>query len=221
MTTPVTLGDMSISDQRLSSTLQGTALMSAHDDRLRPLIGRLTATAGERPDLRAEVAGTLAGHWFASPRSENGLELVAAGMTILAGAVDGSRLLRWVRAGIATGAIGAVAAHSLADDHPKPRRAAVLTSTGEALAAEALLLSTDESLQPLVDRLGAVAPDRPDLAAQVTGSVAGAWFAAPDEHQGQELIAAGLICEAAYIDPRELERWLHIGYQRRSNAPRK
>jgi hypothetical protein len=56
-----------------------------------------------RDDLRAEVAGRLAGLWFARPESQLGHELVAAGLLILAGVTDRGEAGRWVRIGYERG----------------------------------------------------------------------------------------------------------------------
>ena len=61
----------------------GEALLAALDESLQPLLDRLAKVAEGRDDLRAEVAGTLAGNWFARPESHLGHELVAAGLLIL------------------------------------------------------------------------------------------------------------------------------------------
>ena len=53
--------------------------------------------ANGHDDTRVEVAGTIAGAWFASPRQ--GHELIAAGLLLIAGPVDGDALLRAVRTG--------------------------------------------------------------------------------------------------------------------------
>ena len=48
---------------------------------------------------RVEAAGTIAGAWFASPATRQGHELIAAGLLLIAGPVDGDSLLREVRTG--------------------------------------------------------------------------------------------------------------------------
>jgi hypothetical protein len=59
-------------------------LLAAQDDRMQPLLDRLAEVAEGRDDLRAEVAGTLPGTWFAQPDGRLGHELIAAGLLILA-----------------------------------------------------------------------------------------------------------------------------------------
>lgn len=88
---------MSTADQTLSSEIHGTALLLAQDESLQPLVDRLAA--GDRADLRAEVAGTIAGLWFAEPDGQKGHELIAAGLLILAGAIDRREVARWVDIG--------------------------------------------------------------------------------------------------------------------------
>ncbi len=84
----VTLDSMSTDDQRLSSALTGEALLAAQDESFQPLLDRLAAAAEGQDGLRAEVAGELAGDWFAHPEGRQGHELIAAGLLILAGATD-------------------------------------------------------------------------------------------------------------------------------------
>src|SRR5215204_619328 len=46
--------------------------------------------------------------------------------------------------------------------------------------------------------------------------IAGAWFSTPIR-RGEELVAAGLlILGAGYVDLDELDRWIRIGWERRS-----
>lgn len=207
---------MSTADQALSSTLHGTALLLAQDDILQPLVHRLTTMAGDRPDLRAEVAGSLTGRWFADPETHAGYDLIAAGFTILAGEIERRDVARWLRSGYAFESIGNAAVEALAGD---------AGSTGndpaarvKLLAASSLLLATDESLQPLLDRIRTIASDRPDIRAEVAGTIAGYWFSAPDSHQGHELVAAGLTLVAGTVDGAAVARWVRVGYQRGTDA---
>lgn len=99
----VTLRGVSTADQTLASEIHGTALLLAQDETLQPLVDRLTEAAGDRADLRAEVAGTIAGLWFAEPDGQKGHELIAAGLLILAGAIDRREVARWVDIGFQRG----------------------------------------------------------------------------------------------------------------------
>src|SRR5215210_5788824 len=90
---------MSTSDETHASALHGEALLQAQRPELDGLIARLEALANGHDDTRVEVAGTMAGAWFASPATRQGHELFAAGVLLLAGPVDGDALLRAVSAG--------------------------------------------------------------------------------------------------------------------------
>lgn len=207
---------MSTEDQTLPSKLLGTALLLAQDETLQPLVGRLTSMAGDRPDLRAEVAGSLAGRWFAAPEDHTGHDLIAAGLTILAGAIDRHDVARWLRAGYAYSSIGNAGVEALAGDSSastyKP------TAQARLLSASALLVVDDASLQPLLNRIQAVAGGRPGMLAEVAGTIAGYWFAAPDSHHGHELIAAGLTLLSGDVDGEAVARWVRVGYQRGTDA---
>ena len=54
-------------------------------------------------ELRVKTAGEIAGYWMANPASHQGHELIAAGLLLLAGYVDGDQLLEAVRAGYERG----------------------------------------------------------------------------------------------------------------------
>ena len=95
----VTLDGMSKVDQTLASRLHGEALLAAQDERWQPLLDRLAAGAEGRDDLRAKVAGQLAGTWFTQPDARIGHELIAAGLLILAGVTDRDALAEAVRVG--------------------------------------------------------------------------------------------------------------------------
>jgi hypothetical protein len=61
-----------------------------------------------RDHVLAEAAGITAGSWYASPATQVGYELIAAGMLILAGGgrgipLDYSELERWSRVGYERG----------------------------------------------------------------------------------------------------------------------
>jgi hypothetical protein len=90
---------MSTAEQTHASWLHGEALLAAQDDRWQPLLDRLAAAAEGRDDLRAEVAGQLAGEWFAESDARIGHELVAAGLLILAGVTDRAAVAEAVRVG--------------------------------------------------------------------------------------------------------------------------
>lgn len=203
---------MSTADEALSSSLHGAALLLAQDEAVQTLVQRLTTMAGDQPALRAEVAGSLAGRWFADPENHSGYDLIAAGLAILAGAIDRRDVARWVRAGYAYESIGDAAVDALAGDavssgHDPAARVRLL-------AASTLMIATDESLQPVLDRVRTVAGDRPDIRAEVAGTIAGYWLAAPDGHQGHELIAAGLTVMSGAANGEALARWVRVGYQR-------
>jgi hypothetical protein len=79
---------MSTKDQRFSAMLHGEALLRARRPELDPLITELRELAADRDDIRTECAGTIAGSWFASPGTEYGHELIAAGLLLMSGPVD-------------------------------------------------------------------------------------------------------------------------------------
>jgi hypothetical protein len=70
---------MSTKDQALSAELHGEALLTARRPELQPLIDHLREMAQGRDDLRTEVAGVVAGSWFAGS-ARRGEELIAAGL---------------------------------------------------------------------------------------------------------------------------------------------
>ena len=82
----------------LGSQLHGEALLTARRAELQPLIDHLREAAQGRDDIRTEVAGVIAGSWFAGG-GRRGEDLIAAGLLMLAGPVDLDELDRWVRAG--------------------------------------------------------------------------------------------------------------------------
>ena len=194
--------------------MRRTALLLTEGKALLLLIDRITTIAGDRPDLRAEAAGMLAGRWFANPGYHTGYHLIAAGLTILAGVIDRRDVSRWLRAGYAYESVGAPALEALTASNAQALTGEVLRPNARLLSASALLLAHDESLQSLLDGIRSVAADRPDLRAEVAGTIAGSWFSAPEEHQGHELIAAGLTLVAGDIDPEAVAHWIRIGYQR-------
>jgi hypothetical protein len=72
-------------------------------------------------------------------------------------------------------------------------------------------------LQPLIDHLREVAQGRDDIRVDCAGTIAGAWFARP-VRQGHELIAAGLLMLAGYVDLDELDRYVRLGWERRRRS---
>src|SRR5215213_6184653 len=86
-------------DQILSARIHGEALLRAQRPELEPLMANLREIAAGRDDIRVECAGTIAGSWFGSPGTAYGLELIAAGLLLVAGPVDRDLLKRWLRIG--------------------------------------------------------------------------------------------------------------------------
>ena len=95
---PVTLSHVSTKDQTLSVALLGEALLVARRPELQPLIDHLRGVSQGRDDIRTEVAGVIAGSWFAGG-GWRGEDLIAAGLLMVAGPVDLDELDRLVRAG--------------------------------------------------------------------------------------------------------------------------
>jgi hypothetical protein len=85
--------------QILSSKLHGEALLRADRPEVRALIAELAEIAHGSDDIRTEAAGTPAGAWFASPATAYAEKLVAAGLLLLAGPVEGDQITEWVRVG--------------------------------------------------------------------------------------------------------------------------
>jgi hypothetical protein len=90
---------MATPDWSHSSRLHGEALLAAQRGDLQPLIDHLAEQAAGRDDVRVECAGLIAGWWFASPATQQGHELIAVGLLLLAGPVDGDLLVRWIQIG--------------------------------------------------------------------------------------------------------------------------
>jgi len=83
---------------------QGLAARRAKQHNLAESIAELREIAGGRDDVLAEAAGITAGSWYAWPSTHVGHELIAAGMLIMAGGGNGTRLdydvlERWRRVG--------------------------------------------------------------------------------------------------------------------------
>ena len=91
---------MSTADETHAARLHGEALLTALRIELQPLVDQLAEQSGGRDDLRAQCAGLIAGWWFASPATQQGHELIAAGLLLLAGPVDRDLLVHWVRVGV-------------------------------------------------------------------------------------------------------------------------
>jgi len=69
----------------------------------------------------------------------------------------------------------------------------------------------------LIDHLREVAQGRDDIRVECAGTIAGAWFATRIR-RGEELVAAGLLMLAGYVDLDELDRWIRIGWERRRGS---
>ena len=89
---------MSTEDQAFSAALHGQARLAAKRPELQPLIDHLRGIAQGRDDLRTQVAGIIAGSWFAEG-ARRGEDLIAAELLMLAGPVDLEELDKWVRTG--------------------------------------------------------------------------------------------------------------------------
>ena len=94
---------MSTDDQVRASALTGEALLAAQSDTFQPLLDHLAAVAEGQDGIRAEIAGELAGDWFAHPEGRMGHELIAAGLLILAGVTDRGAVAEAVRVGYERG----------------------------------------------------------------------------------------------------------------------
>jgi hypothetical protein len=82
----------------MAAELHGEALLAARRPELQPLIDHLREVAQGRDDLRIEVAGVVAGSWFAGG-GRRGEDVIAARLVMLAGPVDLDELDRWIRTG--------------------------------------------------------------------------------------------------------------------------
>jgi hypothetical protein len=95
---------MSTKDQLLYSDLHGTAIRYAAERRnLAESIAELREIADGRDHVLAEAADITAGTWYAWLSTHVGHELVAAGMLIMAAALDYGELERWTRIGYQRG----------------------------------------------------------------------------------------------------------------------
>ena len=84
---------MATKDRLLYSALHRTAWRHATDQHnLAEAIAELREMAGGRNDILAEAAGVTAGAWHAAPSAHVGIELLVAGMLIMAGGYDGKPL---------------------------------------------------------------------------------------------------------------------------------
>jgi hypothetical protein len=100
---------MANKDRLLYSDLHSTAWRHAAEQHsLAEAIDELRQMAGGRNNILAEAAGVTAGAWYAAPASQVGIELLVAGMLIMAGGYDGKpldygELERWTRDGYERG----------------------------------------------------------------------------------------------------------------------
>jgi hypothetical protein len=90
---------MPTDDQTRSARLHGEALLAAQEPMFQSVIERLRSEAEGRDDLRIETAGLIAGWWFAAPETHEGYELIAVGLLLLAGPLDGDLLVHSIRTG--------------------------------------------------------------------------------------------------------------------------
>jgi hypothetical protein len=78
----------------------------------------------------------------------------------------------------------------------------------------AQLTANRPELQPLIDRLREATLGRDDIRTECAGVIAGSWFAGIGK-RGEDLIAAGLLMLAGFVDLDELDRWVRVGWERR------
>jgi hypothetical protein len=90
---------MSTDDQKRSPSCMDSPLLAVRDEVPQELLDRLAAAAEGNDRVRVETAGHIAGAWMANPASHQGHELVAAGLLLLAGVVNGDQLIEAVRIG--------------------------------------------------------------------------------------------------------------------------
>jgi len=89
-----------------------------------------------------------------------------------------------------------------------------------ALHGEAVLAAQDPSIQPLLDRLTALANGHDDTRLETADRMAGAWFGAMDSDAGHELIATGLLILASPFDGDRLTAGVRRGLnQHRDQEP--
>jgi len=86
-----------------------------------------------------------------------------------------------------------------------------------ALHGEALLTAKRPELQPLIDHLREIAQGRDDIRTECAGVIAGSWFAGK-YRRDEELVAAGLLMLAGYVDLDDLDEWIRVGWERRRGA---
>lgn len=86
-----------------SAPIYSEALLLAQRPEVKGLAAELRTLCerygDDAEEHRAENAGILAGSWHASPGTHIGHELIAAGLLIIAGPIDGDRLAEWVAKG--------------------------------------------------------------------------------------------------------------------------
>jgi hypothetical protein len=51
----------------------------------------------------------------------------------------------------------------------------------------------------------------------MAGVIAGSWFSSK-YRRGEDLVAAGLLMLAGYVDFDELDKWIRVGWERRNGA---
>jgi hypothetical protein len=94
---------MSTADRTLSWIIHGEALKLARDQVPHELLDRLAQISEGRDDLRAATAGHHRRKLAASPATQIGHELIAAGLLLRAGVLDGDKLVEAVQIGYQRG----------------------------------------------------------------------------------------------------------------------
>ena len=61
----------------------------------------------------------------------------------------------------------------------------------------------------MIDHLRDVAQGRDDIRTECAGVIAGSWFSSK-YRRGEDLIAAGLLMLAGYVDLDDLDRWIRL-----------
>jgi hypothetical protein len=69
----------------------------------------------------------------------------------------------------------------------------------------------------MIDHLREVAQGRDDIRVECAGAIAGSWFAGIGKRV-EDLIAAGLLMLAGFVDLAELDKWVRAGWERRRGA---
>jgi len=97
---------------------------------------------------------------------------------------------------------------------PQSTKVQILSSE---LHGQALLAAKRPELQPLIDHVCEVAHGRDDIRTECAGSHCRR-VVASKERRGHEAIAAGLLMLAGHTDLDELDRWMHVGSERRRGS---